>query len=123
MKKDSIVFAMANPDPEINPHEAFSCCRIFATGRSDFPNQINNALAFPGIFRGALNVRAKKINDEMKLAASKALANLISKEQLNEEYILPSIFDKRVVTAVARAVEEAAYKTKVAQKALMDQEI
>lgn len=123
MKKDCIVFAMANPDPEINPHEAVSCCRIFATGRSDFPNQINNALAFPGIFRGALNVRAKKINDEMKLAASKALANLISKEQLNEEYILPSIFDKRVVTAVAHAVEEAAYKTKVAQRGLVDREI
>jgi len=120
MKKDNIVFAMANPDPEINPHEAFSCCRIFATGRSDFPNQINNALVFPGVFRGALNVRAKKINDEMKLAASKALANLISKEQLNEEYILPSIFDKRVVTAVARAVEEAAYKTKVAQRESKD---
>jgi len=121
MKRDRIVFAMANPDPEINPHEAFNCCRIFATGRSDFPNQINNALVFPGIFRGALNVRAKQINDEMKLAAARALANLISKEQLNEEYILPSIFDKRVVAAVARAVEEAAFKTKVAQIKLIDQ--
>ena len=122
MKKDRIVFALANPDPEINPYDAFRCCRIFATGRSDFPNQINNALAFPGIFRGALNVRARQINDEMKLAASQALANLISKEQLSEEYILPSIFDKRVVSAVASAVEEAAYKTKVAQKKKAGQE-
>ncbi len=120
MKKDCIVFAMANPDPEINPQEAFKLCRIFATGRSDFPNQINNALAFPGIFRGALNVRAKVINDEMKLAASKALANLISSKQLSEEYILPSIFDSRVVPAVTKAVEEAAYKTKVAQKKIFD---
>ena len=122
MKKNRIVFALANPDPEINPYEAIACCRIFATGRSDFPNQVNNALAFPGIFRGALNVRAKQINDEMKLAASEALANLISKEQLNEEYILPSIFDKRVVSVVAKAVEEAAYKTGVAQKELFDKE-
>jgi len=121
MKRDSIVFAMANPDPEINPHEAVRCCRIFATGRSDFPNQINNALAFPGIFRGALNVRAKEINDEMKLAASVALADLIAKDQLSEEYILPSIFDNRVVSAVAKAVEEAACKTNVAQKKLYEQ--
>ncbi|MBI3616821.1 MAG: NAD-dependent malic enzyme [Candidatus Omnitrophica bacterium] len=116
MKDDRIVFAMANPDPEVNPREALDICRVFATGRSDFPNQINNALAFPGIFRGALNVRAKEINEEMKLAASGALADLVSKEQLNEEYILPGIFDKRVVAAVAAAVQEAAYKTKVARK-------
>ena len=122
MSKDRIVFAMANPDPEINPQEAVKCCRIFATGRSDFPNQINNALAFPGIFRGALNVRARKINDEMKLAASAALANLISRQQLNEEYILPSIFDARVVPAVTKAVEAAAYKTKVAQKKSLENE-
>ena len=113
MKKGPIVFALSNPDPEINPYEAMSCCRIFATGRSDFPNQINNALAFPGIFRGALNVRAKQINDEMKLAASVAIANLIQPDQLSEEYIVPSIFDKRVVDAVTKAVEEAAIKTKV----------
>ncbi len=116
MKEDRIVFAMANPDPEVNPHEAFKVCRVFATGRSDFPNQINNALAFPGIFRGALNVRAKEINEEMKLAASDALANLVLENQLGEEYIIPSIFDKRVVSAVATAVQEAAYKTKVARK-------
>ena len=116
MKDDRIVFAMANPDPEVNPHEALDICRVFATGRSDFPNQINNALAFPGIFRGALNVRAKEINEEMKLAASGALADLVAEEQLSEEYIIPSIFDKRVVAAVAAAVQEAAYKTKAARK-------
>lgn len=121
MKKDRIVFAMANPDPEVNPHEAFKICRVFATGRSDFPNQINNALAFPGIFRGALNVRAQEINEEMKLAASYALADLVSGNQLNEEYIIPSVFDKRVVPAVARAVEEAAYKTGVARKKTIDE--
>ena len=116
MKDDRIVFAMANPDPEVNPHEALDICRVFATGRSDFPNQINNALAFPGIFRGALNVRAKEINEEMKLAASGALADLVAEEQLSEEYIIPGIFDKRVVAAVAAAVQEAAYKTKAARK-------
>jgi len=118
MKKDRIVFAMANPDPEVVPHEAFKVCRIFATGRSDFPNQINNALAFPGIFRGALNVRAREINEEMKIAASDAIANLIGPNQLSDEYIVPSIFDKRVVDAVTKAVEEAAYKTGVARKHL-----
>jgi malate dehydrogenase (oxaloacetate-decarboxylating) len=116
MKKDSIVFAMANPDPEIDPYEAVKVCRIFATGRSDFPNQINNALAFPGIFRGALNVQAKEINEEMKIAASDAIANLIYPSQLSDEYIVPSIFDKRVVEAVTEAVEEAAYQTGVARK-------
>ena len=121
MDHDNIVFAAANPDPEIDPKEAVKACRIFATGRSDFPNQINNALAFPGIFRGALNVRAKMINEEMKLAASNALADLVSPEQLNEEYIIPSIFDKRVVAAVATAVQEAAYKTKVARKGFFNE--
>lgn len=116
MKEDRIVFALANPDPEVNPQEAVKNCRIFATGRSDFPNQINNALAFPGIFRGALNVRAKEINEAMKLAASDALASLVLENQLSEEYIIPSIFDKRVILAVSKAVEEAAYKTKVARK-------
>lgn len=116
MREDRIVFAMANPDPEVNPHEAGKVCRIFATGRSDFPNQINNALAFPGIFRGALNVRAKEINEEMKLAASDALADLVANDQLNEEYIVPSVFDRRVVPAVAQAVEEAAYQTGVAHR-------
>src|SRR3989338_386409 len=116
MGKDKIIFAMANPDPEVNPHAAYKVCRIFATGRSDFPNQINNALAFPGIFRGALNARAKEINEEMKLAASVALANLVSNDQLNEEYIIPIFFDKGFAPAVAQAVEEAAYKTGVARK-------
>ena len=116
MKKDSIVFAMANPDPEVSPHEAFKVCRIFATGRSDFPNQINNALAFPGIFRGALNVRAREINEGMKIAAADAIANLIHPSQLSDEYIIPGIFDKRVVDAVTKAVEEAAYETGVVRK-------
>src|SRR5208282_233939 len=109
-------FAMANPDPEVIPQEAYKVCRIFATGRSDFPNQINNALAFPGIFRGALNVRAREINEEMKIAASDAIANLIHPNQLSDEYIVPSIFDKRVVDAVTKAVEQAAYKTGVARR-------
>ncbi|PIU40090.1 MAG: NAD-dependent malic enzyme [Candidatus Omnitrophica bacterium CG07_land_8_20_14_0_80_50_8] len=116
MKKERIVFAMANPDPEVNPNEALKVCRIFATGRSDFPNQINNALAFPGIFRGALDVRARQINEAMKLAASEVIAGLISDEQLGEEYIMPSIFDKRVVAAVSRAVAQAAIKTQTARE-------
>ena len=116
MRRNSIVFAMANPDPEVSPHEAFKVCRIFATGRSDFPNQINNALAFPGIFRGALNVRAREINEEMKIAAADAIANLIHPSQLSDEYIIPGIFDKRVVDAVTKAVEEAAYETGVVGK-------
>jgi len=116
MNADNIVFAAANPDPEIDPMEAIKVCRVYATGRSDFPNQINNALVFPGIFRGALNVRAKGINEEMKIAAAEAIAGLIGEDQLNEEYIIPSIFDKRVVEAVASAVEQAAYHTGMARK-------
>ncbi len=116
MKKDRVVFAMANPDPEVDPAKASKACRIFATGRSDFPNQINNALAFPGIFRGALNVRVKTINEAMKLAAAEAIAGLIPSDQLNAEYIVPSIFDKRVVATVAKAVERAAYRTGVARR-------
>ncbi|HBR15101.1 MAG TPA: NAD-dependent malic enzyme [Candidatus Omnitrophica bacterium] len=116
MNKDNIVFAVANPDPEIDPKEAIKVCRIFATGRSDFPNQINNALAFPGIFRGALNVRARQINEDMKLAAAAAIAGLIHEDQLNDEYIIPSIFDQRVVKAVSSAVELAAHKTGVSRK-------
>lgn len=116
MKKDRIVFAMANPDPEVDPNEAVKVCRIFATGRSDFPNQINNALVFPGIFRGALNVRASTINEEMKLAAADAIAGLVSSDQLGEEYIIPSIFDKRVVDHVAEAVAHAAARSGVARK-------
>lgn len=111
MNKDSVVFAMANPTPEIMPDEAKKAgARIVGTGRSDFPNQINNVLAFPGIFRGALDVRAKAITEEMKIAASYALANLISDEELNEDYILPKAFDPRVCKTVAKAVAEAANK-------------
>ena len=111
MNEDSVVFAMANPTPEIMPAEAKKAgARIVGTGRSDFPNQINNVLAFPGIFRGALDVRAKAITEEMKIAASYALANLISDEELNEDYILPKAFDPRVCKTVAKAVAEAANK-------------
>lgn len=114
MNKDAIVFACANPIPEIMPDIALKAgAKVVATGRSDFPNQINNVLAFPGVFRGALDVRAKEINDEMKLAAALALANLVSEEELNPEYILPHAFDKRVKDKVAEACKEAAIKTGV----------
>lgn len=116
MNKDAIVFACANPTPEIFPDDAKAGgAKVVSTGRSDFPNQINNVLAFPGIFRGAFDVRAKEINDEMKLAASEALANLIADEELSPEYIIPKAFDKRVGPAVAKAVAEAAKKTGVAR--------
>ena len=116
MNKDAIVFACANPAPEIFPDDAKAGgAKVVSTGRSDFPNQINNVLAFPGIFRGAFDVRAKEINDEMKLAASEALANLIADEELSPEYIIPKAFDKRVGPAVAKAVAEAAKRTGVAR--------
>ena len=116
MNKDAIVFACANPTPEIFPDDAKAGgAKVVSTGRSDFPNQINNVLAFPGIFRGAFDVRAKEINDEMKLAASEALANLIADEELSPEYIIPKAFDKRVGPAVAKAVAEAANRTGVAR--------
>ena len=115
MNKDAVVFACANPTPEIFPDDAKAGgAKVVSTGRSDFPNQINNVLAFPGIFRGAFDVRAKEINDEMKLAASEALANLITDEELSPEYIIPKAFDKRVGPAVAKAVAEAAKRTGVA---------
>ncbi len=114
MNTNPIVFAMANPIPEIMPDVAKRAgARIVATGRSDFPNQINNCLGFPGIFRGALDVRAKEINEEMKLSAAYAIASLIKDEELNEEYIIPSIFDERVVKVVSEAVKKAAIKTSV----------
>jgi malate dehydrogenase (oxaloacetate-decarboxylating) len=116
MNKDSIVFAMANPVPEIMPELAAPYVRIMATGRSDYPNQINNVLGFPGIFRGALNCRARLINDEMKRAAAHAIANVIPSEELSEEYIIPSVFNKAVVEAVAQAVADAAYRTGVARR-------
>lgn len=117
MAKDPIVFAMANPIPEILPNEAKAAgARVACSGRSDYPNQINNVLAFPGIFRGALDVRAKDINEEMKLAAAYAIADLITQEELKEDYVIPSPFDKRVVSAIAKAVGEAAIRTGVAKK-------
>ena len=116
MNQDAILFACANPTPEIFPDDAKAGgARVVATGRSDFPNQINNVLAFPGIFRGAFDVRAKDINDEMKLAASRALAELITEEELSEDYIIPKAFDPRVGKAVAAAVADAARKTGVAR--------
>ena len=116
MNKDAIIFACANPTPEIFPDEAKAGgARVVSTGRSDYPNQINNVLAFPGIFRGAFDVRASDINEEMKIAASNALANLISDEELNENYIIPAAFDPRVGPAVAKAVAEAARKSGVAR--------
>jgi malate dehydrogenase (oxaloacetate-decarboxylating) len=116
MAPDRIVFAMANPEPEIAPDLALPLCRILATGRSDLPNQVNNLLAFPGIFRGALDVRASAINEPMKLAAAHAIAGIIPEDHLSEDYIVPSVFDKRVVRAVARAVAAAAHQTGVARR-------
>ncbi len=116
MAKDAIIFACANPTPEIFPADAKAGgARVIATGRSDFPNQINNVLAFPGIFRGTFDVRASDINEEMKMAAAMALANLISEDELNEDYIIPAAFDPRVGSAVAKAVSEAAKATGVAR--------
>ena len=116
MAKDAIIFACANPTPEIFPEDAKAGgARVIATGRSDFPNQCNNVLAFPGIFRGTFDVRAKDINDEMKIAAADAIAGLISDDELNEEYILPAAFDPRVGKAVAAAVADAARKSGVAR--------
>ncbi len=116
MNPDPILFAMSNPVPEIMPELAIKAgARVVGTGRSDFPNQINNVLAFPGIFRGALDVRASDINDEMKIAAAYALASLVSDEELSAEYVIPAPFDKRVGTEVAQAVAEAARKSGVAR--------
>ena len=116
MNKDAIIFACANPTPEIFPEEAKSAgARVVSTGRSDYPNQVNNVLAFPGIFRGALDVRASDINDDMKIAAAKAIAGLISDADLNEDYILPLAFDPRVKDAVADAVKKAAHDSGVAR--------
>ena len=116
MAKDAIVFACANPTPEIFPDDAKAGgARVISTGRSDYPNQVNNVLAFPGIFRGTFDVRASDINEEMKMAAAMAIANLISDEELNEEYIIPKAFDERVGAAVAKAVAEAARASGVAR--------
>ena len=115
MAPDPIVFALANPDPEIRPEEAEPYVRVMATGRSDFPNQINNALCFPGLFRGALDARARAINLEMKLAAAEAIAAAVDESELSEEYIIPSIFKREMFQAVAQAVREAAIRTGVAR--------
>ena len=118
MAKSSIVFAMANPVPEVMPEEVGGIVRVMATGRSDYPNQINNVLGFPGIFRGLLDVRARLVNDEMKIAAARAIASIITESELSEEYIIPSVFDRRVVEAVAGAVARAAVQTGVARRRL-----
>ena len=116
MARDAIVFACANPTPEIFPEDAKAGgAKVVSTGRSDYPNQINNVLAFPGIFRGAFDVRASDINEEMKMAAAQALAGLVSEEELSADYIIPAAFDKRVGPAVAKAVAEAARRTGVAR--------
>lgn len=120
MAKDPIVFAMANPTPEIDPEDAAPYVRVMATGRSDYPNQVNNLLCFPGVFRGALDCRARQINDAMKLAAAKAIASVVTDEERHEEYIIPSVFNKKVVEAVAMAVEAAAYETGVARRERRD---
>ncbi|MFA5847739.1 MAG: malic enzyme-like NAD(P)-binding protein [Thermodesulfovibrionales bacterium] len=116
MASDPIVFALANPEPEIAPEDALPHARIFATGRSDYPNQINNMLCFPGLFRGLLDVRAKEVNYEIKLAAAYAIASAVDEKDLSEDYIVPSIFDRKVVEGVSAAVIEAAHRTGVARK-------
>ncbi|MGE5590898.1 MAG: NAD-dependent malic enzyme [Bacillota bacterium] len=116
MARDPIVFAMANPSPEIDPEEAAPYVRVLATGRSDFPNQVNNLLAFPGIFKGALQCRARAINDQMKLAAARAIASVIGPNELHEDYIIPSVFNRHVAEVVAQAVINAAQQTGVARR-------
>src|SRR5699024_9752616 len=114
--KDPIIFAMANPDPEILPDEAKAAgAKVIGTGRSDFPNQVNNVLAFPGIFRGALDVRATRINERMKMAAVEAIASLVTDEELNEDYVIPGPFDPRVEPAVAKSVAKTARESGVAR--------
>jgi malate dehydrogenase (oxaloacetate-decarboxylating) len=116
MARDPIVFAMANPTPEIMPDVASPVAAVIATGRSDFPNQVNNLLAFPGVFRGALDVRARRITDRMKLAAAYAIAEIVSEAERSPEYVIPSVFDTRVVDAVAKAVAIAAAEDGVARR-------
>lgn len=120
MNRDPIVFALANPTPEIMPEEAWPYVKVMATGRSDYPNQINNVLCFPGIFRGALDCRATDINEEMKMAAAHAIASVIGAEELHPEYIIPSVFNRQVAPLVAKAVEEAARRSGVARRERSD---
>ena len=117
MDPGAIVFAMANPTPEVLPEEVGLDVAIMATGRSDYPNQINNVLAFPGVFRGALDVRASTINEEMKLAAARAIASVVADDELDPEYIIPSAFNRDVAPAVAREVAAAAVASGVARRA------
>ena len=116
MAKDPIVFAMSNPDPEISPEEASPFAAVMATGRSDYPNQINNVLCFPGIFRGALDCRSSTINEEMKLAAAHAIAGVVDDAHLNADYIIPSVFDTTVAKKISESVQAAAFKTGVARR-------
>jgi malate dehydrogenase (oxaloacetate-decarboxylating) len=116
MARDPIVFAMANPTPEIMPEEVRGVVRVMATGRSDYPNQINNVLCFPGFFRGLLDVRARDVNDEMKIAAARRIASIVQPSELGEDYVIPSVFDRRVVEAVADGVADAAVRTGVARR-------
>jgi malate dehydrogenase (oxaloacetate-decarboxylating) len=122
MAADPIIFAMANPNPEIVPEEVEGLAAVMATGRSDYPNQINNVLAFPGIFRGALDVRARRITPGMKLAAASAIADVIGVDELTPEYIVPSVFNRRVVESVAAAVAAAALADGVARRGVPDRE-
>src|SRR6476659_10627906 len=115
MSDDAIVFAMANPTPEVMPEDAAPYVRIMATGRSDYPNQINNVLAFPGIFRGALDAGAPRITEEMKLAAAQGIADVVAEEDHSEDYIIPSVFDRDVAPAVAQAVVEEARRAGLAR--------
>jgi malate dehydrogenase (oxaloacetate-decarboxylating) len=116
MAADPIVFALANPEPEIAPEDAYPYVRILATGRSDYPNQINNMLCFPGLFRGLLDSRAATVNEEIKLSAARAISSVVDQKELGQDYIVPSIFDRKVVTAVASAVADAAHRSGVAGK-------
>ena len=122
MAKDPIVLALANPDPEIAPEDALPYSRVYASGRSDYPNHCNNLLSFPGIFRGALDVQAKTINESMLLAGAEALAGIIPEAALSEEYIIPSVFDKHIVPQVATAISNAAIESGVARRKKRDLE-
>ncbi|MDR4493635.1 MAG: NAD-dependent malic enzyme [Nitrospirales bacterium] len=122
MANDPIVFALSNPDPEISPEAAIPYCRVYASGRSDYPNQCNNLLAFPGIFRGALDVQAKAISETMLLAAAEALSKMVPSSSLSEEYIIPSVFDKQVFPKIAKAVAQAAVDSGLARRTKKEQE-
>jgi malate dehydrogenase (oxaloacetate-decarboxylating) len=116
MGQNAIVFAMANPEPEVAPSSIQDIARIVATGKSDYPNQINNMLCFPGFFRGLLDARARCVNDEMKIAAAEAIAATIGRDELHEDYLIPSVFDRRVAKSVAAAVVQTANSTGVARR-------